>query len=378
MAKSIIDSHEQRPKRECAASGLSWQSLENQLTTAEYEVEAELDAEGELTDDCARRLLASLDANGFVIVPAALTVDEAAAGRGLIQSILDDPERIQAVFASETDNHHRRRDFCSLPCTDDVLAYSGMICRRLKPVLSEYCGRSRAVLEISTLTSYLGCSHQYFHHDPYGAISVFLAVDDVEPEQGGTVFVPGTHRYGGGQMRNAGRAYELAELFRIRSNLIVLVHNLRKLLSMRRGGNPELGPGEFIDRIFSRRQDDHQPNLLRFLSGKTYQFKLMMLNPVNLWRMLIYRRDLHEFRQVRTTPRKGTVIIYRSDTMHAGADNRSIKPRHLFSLSIARDRVGLAHWKRGYAPHPSLLARGLRFRDLTKVQEPASPGRTVD
>ncbi len=361
------DSQEQGPRHECDESGASWQSLEKRLAWAEYEIEANLDAEGQLTAACAQRVCDSLDENGFVVVPCALSVDEADTGRALIQSVLDDPERRQASFASETDNHHRRRDFCSLPSTPEVLAYSGMVCRRLKPVLSEYCGQSRAVMEITTLTSYLGCSHQYFHHDPYGAISIFVAVDDVDPDQGGTVFVPGTHRYGGGQMKLGGKAYELAELFRIRSNLIVLRNNLRKLFSMRRACHPELAPGEFVDRVFSRRQDDHQPNLLRFLLGKTYQFNLMMLNPLNLWRMFRHRRDLLDFTQVRTTPRKGTVIIYRSDIMHAGADNCSIKPRHLFSLSIARDRVGLAHWQRGYAPHPSLLARGLRFGDLVDI-----------
>jgi ectoine hydroxylase-related dioxygenase (phytanoyl-CoA dioxygenase family) len=335
-----------------------------------YEVTAELDYRGRITTDCARQLCDSLDENGFVIVPLALSEAEADTGRGLIDAVLADPERAQAAFASQTDNHYRRRDFCSLPSTPEVIAFASLICQRLRPALEEYCGHSRAILEITTLTSYQGCSHQYFHHDPYGAISVFVAVDDLSPEQGGTVFVPGTHRYGGAQMRHGGKAFELTELFRIRSNLGVLVHNLRKIWSMRSLGQPQLGPGEFLDRVFSRRQDDHQPNLLRFALGKTYQFRLTMLNPLNLWRMFKYRRELRQFSVIPTSPKKGTVILYRSDILHAGADNCSTRPRHLFSLSIARDRVVLAHWQRGYAPHASLLARPLSFGKLVNQKRP--------
>jgi ectoine hydroxylase-related dioxygenase (phytanoyl-CoA dioxygenase family) len=329
-----------------------------------YEVRAALDCQGRITADCARQLCGSLDEHGFVFVPQALTEAEADIGRGLIDAVLADPERSQAAFASQTDNHYRRRDFCALPSTPAVIALASLVCQRLRPALEEYCGHSRAILEITTLTSYRGCSHQYFHHDPYGAISVFLAVDDLSPEQGGTVFVPGTHRYGGAQMRHGGKAFELTELFRIRSNLGVLVHNLRKLWSMRSQGQPELGPGEFIDRVFSRRQDDHQPNLLRFVLGKTYQFRLAMLNPLNLWRLFKYRRELRHFSVIPTSPKKGSVILYRSDILHAGADNCSTRPRRLFSLSIARDRVDPAHWQRGYAPHASLLAQPLSFGEL--------------
>jgi hypothetical protein len=430
------------------------------------EVNAALDRRRRITAECARQLCDSLDANGFVMVPLALSEGEADTGRGLIEATLADPGRSQAAFASQTDNHYRRRDFCSLPSTPEVIAFASLICQRLRPVLEEYCGHSRAILEVTTLTSYRGCSHQYFHHDPYGAISILVAVEDLSPEQGSTVFVPATHRYGGARMRHGGKAFELTELFRIRSNLGVLLHNLKKLWSMRIQGRPELRPGEFLARVFSRRQDDHQPNLLRFVLGKTYQFKLTMLNPLNLWRMFKYRRELREFTVIPTSPQKGTVIlltrqvcrshsglqagpesrrrsqrmviplarartqsralleapnilnfndrpqcgfrqtalsklavgvlqrrfaallpkatlrlnaiyipaglIYRSDILHAGADNCSTRPRHLFSLSIARDRVDPAQWQRGYAPHASLLARPLSFGELVNGNPPFS------
>ena len=48
-----------------------------------------------------------------------------------------------------------------------------------------------------------------------------------------------------------------------------------------------------------------------------------------------------------------TVILYRSDLLHAGPDNRSPYPRRFFGMSIARDIIEPKYWHDGYfaAPH---------------------------
>jgi ectoine hydroxylase-related dioxygenase (phytanoyl-CoA dioxygenase family) len=333
--------------------------------TAAFEVPAALDATGRLSASCVRRARGMLDRHGLVILTGLLADHEADEGLMLIRRTIADPDRAHATFASETDNLYRRRDFCALPSTPPVTGFAALLAQRLEGVLTEFCGRSRPVLEIATFTSYLGSSHQYIHRDPIGVISLFAAVEDVAPEQGGTVFVPGTHLYGGAEYRHGGRAHALAELFRRRCNARIFRHNFAKLGAMRRGEGAPLAPGEFRDRVFSAKWDQHQPNLLRFLTGKNAQFSLPMLSPRTLWRLWRDRRVLDAlFQPVQVAPRKGSVILYRSDLLHAGPDNRSPRPRQFFGMSIARDVIDPKYWHDGYSPHPTLVAEPLSLADL--------------
>jgi ectoine hydroxylase-related dioxygenase (phytanoyl-CoA dioxygenase family) len=342
--------------------------------SSEFQVTAEFDGGTGLSEECADTIRECLDRSGFVIVDGLLTRREADAGQGLIDQTVNDPKRHMSQFASETDNRYRRRNFCSLPSTPESLRFVSTLCRRLEPVISEYCGRSRPLLEITTLTSHQGSSHQYIHRDPDCVLSMLVAVDDIAPEQGGTLFVPGTHKYGGANIRMDGRAFEFMELYRIACNFRILAYNLKALLRMRRCGHPNLEPGEFRDRVFSRQQDDHQPNLLRFVTGKTYQFRVGMLGPRNLWKLFRYRKLLSEsFRMVRTAPRKGSVILFRSDLMHAGGDNRSERPRNLLSLSIGRDVVNPDQWDLSYSPDPTLRANPQTYGDLLKEMDSPVP-----
>lgn len=340
--------------------------------TSAFEVPAVLNDTGQLTDHCVREARQMMDTYGLVVLTNLLSDAEAGGGLDLMRQTIDDPDRSRSAFASETDNHYLRRDFCSLPSTPQVTRFAATLCQRLEGVLSEYCGRSRPVLEIATFTSYSGSSHQYIHRDPAGVISLFAAVEDVSDQQGGTVFVPGTHMYGGAENTHGGNARELMELFRIRSNYRIFWHNLNKLWHMRKDGRAPLAPGEFLDRVFSTKWDQHQPNLLRFISGKNSQFSLRMLGPRTLWKLYRQRAALDDlFRLVQTAPRKGTVIIYRSDLLHAGPDNRSPHPRRFFGMSIARDVIEHKYWHDGYSPHPTLTARPLCFGDL--LESPSLP-----
>jgi len=157
----------------------------------------------------------------------------------------------------------------------------------------------------------------------------------------------------------------LMELFRIKCNCRILLHNLKKLWGMRKDEDFPLAPGEFVDRVFSTRWDQHQPNLLRFVLGKNSQFSLRMLGPNTLRKLYRHRDALdRQFSLVQTAPRKGTVILYRSDLLHAGPDNRSPHPRRFFGMSIARDIIEPKYWHDGYSPHPTLTADPLSFGDL--------------
>lgn len=344
--------------------------------TAAFEVPAVLDGDGRLAAACVRDALDRIDEHGLVILTGVLSDAEADAGLALIRETIDDPDRTRSSFASETDNRYLRRDFCSLPATPSVNGFAATLCRRLEGVVTEYCGRSRPLLEVTTLTSYRGSSHQYIHRDPAGVISLFVAVEDVSEQQGGTVFVPGTHLYGGAENRQDGRAHGLVDLFRTAANYRILRHNLAKLWRMRRDGGTPLAPGEFADRVFSTKWDQHQPNLLRFVLGKNAHFNLRMLGPRTLWRLYRNRDALNAlFRPVQTAPRKGSVILYRSDLLHAGPDNRSPHPRRFFSMSIARDMVDAKYWHDGYSPHPTLAARPMRLGDLLALAPTGSPIR---
>jgi hypothetical protein len=293
-----------------------------------------------------------------------------------MRQTIDDPDRNRGSFASETDNRYVRRDFCSLPATPPVMSFAATLCQRIEGVLSEYCGRSRPLLEVTTLTSYLGSSHQYIHRDPIGVISLLAAVEDVSEQQGGTVFIPGTHMYGGADNKHGGAAFELMELFRIKCNYKILCHNLEKLCAMRKSEATPLASGEFIDRVFSSKWDQHQPNLLRFVLGKNSEFSLRMLRPSTLWKLYRHREALSNlFHLVQTAPRKGTIILYRSDLLHAGPDNRSPHPRRFFSMSIARDIIEPKFWYDGYSPHPTLTAHPMCFGDLLDSPPLPAPSR---
>ncbi|MFN4113455.1 MAG: hypothetical protein ACK4GD_05895 [Sphingomonadaceae bacterium] len=333
--------------------------------TSAFEVAAVMAEDGTLAHHCARQAKAMMDRHGLVVLTNLLSDAEADLGLELVRQTIDDPDRSRCAFASETDNRYVRRDFCSLPSTPPVTRFAGTLCQRLEGVLSGYCGRSQPLLEVTTLTSYLGSSHQYIHRDPSGVISLFAAVEDVSEQQGGTVFVPGTHMYDGAEKQHGGRAYDLMELFRIRCNYRILRYNLKKLWAMRKSDQAPLAPGEFHDRVFSRKWDEHQPNLMRFLLGKNSQFSLRMLGPGTLWQLYRHREALGNlFHLVQTAPKKGTVILYRSDMLHAGPDNRSAQPRRLFSMSIARDDIGPKLADAGYSPHPTLTAHPLSLGDL--------------
>ena len=339
--------------------------LEVSNDTSAFEVPAALDEQGKLTDHCIRQALTMMDTYGLVVLTNLLSDEEADLGLELMRQTIDDPDRSKSSFASETDNRYVRRDFCSLPSSPGVTGFAARLGQRLEGVVSEYCGRSRPVLEIATFTSYFGSSHQYIHRDPSGVISMFAAVEDVSEQQGGTVFVPGTHMYGGAGNHHGGAAYELMELFRTRCNYRILLHNLKKLRAMRKDAKAPLAPGEFLDRVFSTKWDQHQPNLLRFLLGKNSQFSLRMIGPGTLWKLYRHRQTLDNlFSLVQAAPRKGTVILYRSDLLHAGPDNRSAHPRRFFGMSIARDIIEHKYWHDGYSPHPTLTAQPMTFGDL--------------
>lgn len=341
--------------------------------TSAFEVPAALDEKGKLTGDCVRKALAIMDVHGLVILTNLLSGKQADIGAELIRQTIDNPDRNRCAFASQTDNRYKRRDFCSLPMTPPVTKFAAGLCQSLEGILSEYCDRSHPLLEVTTLTSYSGSSYQYIHRDPSGVISLFAAVEDVSEQQGGTVFAPGTHIHDGAERKYGGKAYELMELFRTKCNYRILIYNLKMLWAMRNNEGAALAPGEFLDRVFSTKWDEHQPNLLRFILGKNSQFSLRMLSPSTLWRIYRHGEALTNlFYLVQTAPRKGTVILYLSDLLHAGPDNRSQHPRRLFSMSIARETIDPKRWHAGYSPHPTLTARPLCFGDLLDSPQPVS------
>lgn len=343
----------------------SAQHSEVSYDTREFEVPAELDDVGRLTDRCASQAAKALDEHGFVVMTQLLSDAESAAGLQLVRDAIANPNRERGTFASQTDIRYVRRDFCPLPSVAPVLSYSAKLCQRLEKVLVEFCGRRRPVLEISTLTSYFGSSHQYIHRDPDGVLCLFVAVDDVSAEQGGTLFVPGTHRFSGSDMRHGGRSDKLMHLFQVMCNIRILRYNLANLRRMRKEGDQVITQREFLDRTFSRRRDNHQPNMLRFLLGKSGVFKITMLGPLTLLKLWRERKVLQDtFRLVQAAPKRGTVILYRSDMLHAGPNNRTAKPRCFFSLSIARDAIHPELQSEGYSPHSTLLTEPKTLGDL--------------
>jgi ectoine hydroxylase-related dioxygenase (phytanoyl-CoA dioxygenase family) len=342
-------------------------TLEISHDTSEFEITAEIDGSGRIKESCARYICHLLDTQGFAVIKGLLSADEADNGLAMVRSYLEDPDRQKGEFASQTDMLYGRRDFCPLPSNDDVLSYAANFAQRLQPAISEYCGNTRKVLEISTMTSYRGASHQYIHRDPDGVLCLFAAVDDISPEQGGTVFVPGTHKFSGADMMFDGQADFLTRLYQARCNYSILKHNLKTLWSLRKSTTFKLDKREWLDRVFSTRYDNHQPNLFRFVLGKNSVFSFSLKT---LFQIKKHRQKLDKyFRLVQTAPPKGTVILYRSDMLHAGPDNHTDNPRYFFGMSIARDVVFEEQWREGYSSHESLLANPQNYGDLLNYQD---------
>jgi ectoine hydroxylase-related dioxygenase (phytanoyl-CoA dioxygenase family) len=339
------------------------------IDTAKFEVVPELDQDGHLNGKCIQDMCAVLDQHGFVIIPGLLSMAEADGGLRAVQTVLDDPDRERAAFASEIDIKYRRRDFCPLPVKGPLLNLVATLCQRVQGVIAEYCGTRCSVLELSTLTSYRGSSHQYLHRDPDGVIGILVALDDVTPEQGGTVFAAGTHKFCGGEYRFEGRAHKYMEAFRSVLNYRILRYNLVELKRMRNEGGAQVSGQEYHDRVYSRGiSDNHQPNLYQFMFGKNEVFGRSNLSLRSLWRIFRYgKRAEAEFPIVQAAPVKGTVIIYRSDIFHAGPDNQSVDPRYILSLNLARDVAHPELWQIGYAPHSSLIDHPVSIDDLLNV-----------
>jgi len=337
-------------------------TLDISYNTSEFEVAAQVTDDGKIGESCAIEICRLLDTYGFAVITDLLDEHEANHGFSLMQQYLQDPERQKGDFASQTDMLYGRRDFCPLPSSSDVLAYAAMFAKRLHPAIGEYCGKTRKILEISTMTSYRGASHQYIHRDPDGVLCLFAAVDDVSPEQGGTVFVPGTHRYSGSDMMFDGNLNFLTRLYQAKCNYSILKHNIKSLWKLYKSKAVSISRREFLDRVFSTRYDNHQPNLFRFITGKNSVFSF------NLHTILQSRKHRSEitenFRLVQTAPQKGSVILYRSDMLHAGPDNHTDRPRYFFGMSIARDIIFEKQWHEGYSPHASLLQNPQNFGDL--------------
>lgn len=325
-----------------------------------------------LDGQSAKGVCRLLDDYGFAVVPNVFSSSETELGLELVKAAINDPARTRSSFASHTDIRFRRRDFCALPSAPGVMEVASKLCSRLSPVLREYCGGRGNVLEISSFTSNNGCSHQYLHRDPFGVISMFVAVDDVSPEQGGTLFVPDTHLYSGAELGMEERRNYLMWNFKLLVNSEIFAHNLRKLVKMRRSNSGGMTRKEFYARTFTRAFDDHQPNILRFLVGKNMHFNARMFKPGTLMSLMRRRAELRNaFRLIQVAPKKGTIIIYRSDILHAGPDNTSDRPRYFFGLSLARDVIHPKMWRIGYTPHPSLLENPVTLQDLITMQVPS-------
>jgi hypothetical protein len=224
------------------------------------------------------------------------------------------------------------------------------------------------VLEISTLTSYIGCSHQYLHRDPSGVLCVFVALEDVSPEQGGTVLAPGTHPFIGFHRGHGGKAELFMRLFQLQCNLRIMRYNLKKIVRLWRSVGSKISTAEFFERVFSRKEDAHQPNIYHFLTRRPNAvFNLYKFGLRTLVRLVQYGREASEtFSLIQVSPKRGTIIIYRSDILHAGPDNRSRDPRYFMNINLARDVIHPAAWLNGYSPHSSLRAKPVTLGDLVK------------
>lgn len=233
--------------------------------------------------------------------------------------------------------------------------------------MTQYCSSAWAVLEISTLTSYAGCSHQYLHRDPSGVLCVFVALEDVSPEQGGTVLAPGTHPFIGFHRGYGGRAELFMRLFQLQCNMRIMRYNFRKIVRLWRSEQPRISTREFFERVFSRKIDEHQPNIYYFLTrSPNAVFNLSKFGLRTLIRLVQYGKEAAEtFRLIQASPNRGAIIIYRSDILHAGPDNRSKNPRYVLNINFARDVIHPEAWHNGYSPHSSLRAKPMTLGELT-------------
>ena len=255
------------------------------------------------------------------------------------------------------------------------MGLAATLTRRLQDVLLEYCGRTRPIVEVSTLVSYLGSSHQYLHRDPTGVIAVFAALDDVEESQGGTVFAPRTHEYSGTELEHDGKSGTLLRVFQTIANWQIFRRNVASIFRMRKEA-PRISTSEFWSRFFSTRSDRHQPNLARFLLGRNQYLDIRRFSPRDIWNLVRYGRKARStFGLVQVAPRAGTVIVYRSDILHCGPDNRTGDPRFFFSVAYSRDIATEKILKSSYSLHSELMARSLTLEDL--LPEPGKqPGTT--
>lgn len=71
------------------------------------------------------------------------------------------------------------------------------------------------------------------------------------------------------------------------------------------------------------------------------------------------------------------MILYRSDILHAGGDNRSSKPRNLLSLSLGRDSIDPEQWDFSYSPDPTLRAARRSYGDLLEEGDARFPGEPL-
>ena len=305
------------------------------------------------------------DKNGFVIIEGLLTTEEIESARQVVTDTINNDDRQFGDFASQVDIRYGRRDFCPIELSSTSRAVVELLCKRLEPLLTQYCERSDRVMEISTLTSNYGCSHQYLHRDPPGVLCLFLVVDDISVEQGSTAFVPGTDNYSHALDGLGDARKYLVELYRLRGNCAILARNIllllrllvtRQLVSLR----------EFRHRIFSRCKDDHQPNLYTFMTGKNSVFHLLMLHPKKFVRMIRSRSKFREnFKTVYGALPRGAVILYRSEILHAGRDNRTDRARMYFNVNIGVDSNHEKQWSEGgYTPHRGLLEQPLQVGDF--------------
>ena len=338
--------------------------LDYTFDTEKFEAQTELDENRCLTDKCVTQASDILDKYGFVIIPDLLSSKEADQGMRIIKESINNPNREKGTFASQTDIKYKRRDFCPLPSNNQVLSYSAMLCNRLEHVINKQCSQTSNILEISTLTTYLGASHQYIHSDPDNVLCMFAAVEDVTTEQGGTVFIPSTH---GDTKENKLRQY--MSLYKTFCNLGIFRYNLSRLIPAKNQIKPKISWKEFQKRVFSFNYDNHQPNILRFITGKNPVFSISHLSPRALIYLIMNFKQIKEdFYTVKTTLKKGSVILYRSEMLHAGPDNQSKKPRFFFSMSIARSPLTTKEWRGGYSPHSTLLDNPKMLGDLLARQ----------
>lgn len=315
-----------------------------------------------------------MDREGLVVIRDLLSKQEAVSGLTAVKEVLADARRENSSFASSTDIANKRREFCPLPANGAVMGLASTLTQRLASVLLEYCGRSRPVLEVSALVSHIGSSHQYIHRDPPNVITVFTALEDVGETQGGTVFVPRSHEYPGAEKEFDGKARTLMWVFQTMSNWQIFKRNLAMIFRLRRGSGPILTGKEFWERVCSTKSDRHQPNIVRFLLGRNYLFDIKRFSPAGIWRMLRHSRSAREhFRLVQVAPKAGSVVIFRSDMLHGGPDNGSLKSRYIFSISFSRDLMASKLRQMSYSLHSDFARKSLTLEELLGAASTMSP-----